>query len=86
MLNGWDMICLIWETAETTAERQAAVFEVAPMIPTLPGEVMGWIGDGPKPPVLEPACRLEHQNRDWRTGFVPGHTIARAERHRSLMT
>jgi hypothetical protein len=86
VLNGWDMICVLWETSDDPVRRQAAIYDMAPMIPTLPGEVLEWAADGLNPDSLEPARRLARHHQAWRAGFALHHAIARAEQRRGFMT
>jgi hypothetical protein len=42
LLDGWEPICQIWQTAETDAERSAALNEIAALVPVLPKETGEW--------------------------------------------
>jgi hypothetical protein len=42
LLDGWESICQIWQTAETDAERAAALNDIAALVPVLPKETGEW--------------------------------------------
>lgn len=42
LLDGWDHLCLAWQLAANTAERAAALREIASLMPPVPPEALGW--------------------------------------------
>lgn len=47
LLDGWDQICLLWETATTPALRHAALMDMRRMLPHLPTELDAWLPGRP---------------------------------------
>ncbi len=47
LLDGWDQICLLWETATSPALRCAALPDIRRMIPHLPAEAASWLPGRP---------------------------------------
>jgi hypothetical protein len=77
LLDGWDLICALWRTAERTsgpAARRAAAFEMAGLVPVLPQEAQDWLGfDAPSD--MDNACaklrsfrRTVRLHQDWMSG------------------
>jgi hypothetical protein len=84
VLDGWDQLCLLWETADSPAQRQVAIVDMAGMAPALPREVLDWTAPPLRPEVLEPPRRPAGPGR--RTGGAQFHTIARQEQLRALLS
>jgi hypothetical protein len=85
LLDGWERICLLWQTADQALGREATLAEMAALIPPLPKEAAEWagmdlpgIGDGGlhrrKVTLME----------DWRIGVTVYDLIARNEQFRAL--
>lgn len=84
LLDGWEQICLLWDTAETDALRRAAMAEMALMVPVIPREAAFWMEDTLI--AIDPTLRKRNVkiNEDWRTGITVFDQIARNERIRAL--
>lgn len=86
LLDGWQQIGLMWETASGPDERRAVLPELVALVPLIPREASEWVGveiDGGHPARRR---RVVGQNQDWRTGNQVLDLVARNERVRSLAT
>jgi len=83
LVDGWEQICLIWESTTTTAERRVAINELAWMVPILPKEVTGWLSRQVDTDVTRSVGRIVPAHIDWRTGAY-FNRVARNERLRAL--
>jgi hypothetical protein len=85
LLDGWERICLLWQTADQALGREATLAEMVALIPPLPKEAAEWagidlpgIGDGGL------HRRKVSLMEDWRTGVTVFDLIARNEQFRAL--
>jgi len=86
LLDGWEPICSIWESAEQTeAGRHSALLEMVQHIPILPKEVGDWIDDGVTHQAATIFRRFTELNKDWRTGLPYIDLVARNEHRRALV-
>lgn len=79
LLDGWERPCRLWQLATTPAAQRAALLEIVPLLPVIPGEAGDWAG---LPLEHHPAPqnqRLVVRHEDWRTGLFVQDTIARNE-------
>ena len=76
-LDGWELPCLVWEQAG-----EAAVAEVCGLLPVLPAEAAGWIGQPVPAQVWVDTGRTA--GVDWRAGLAVLDKQARNERLRAL--
>ena len=83
LLDGWEQICLLWQSGETEAGKRGALVEMAVLVPTLPQEVCDWVGGPIDIDLVQRFRRAVPLNVDWRTGAVFDRT-ARNERLRAL--
>jgi hypothetical protein len=86
ILDGWQQVCLLWETAADLSDRHAALREMAQLIPMLPREGNDWNEARAELETLEPALRSVRLNESWRGGGASHALIARNERLRGLIT
>lgn len=84
LLDGWEQICLLWNTAETEAMRRAALADIVLMVPVMPREAASWMEDTMIAPDMAGRRRIVQINEDWRTGITVFDLIARNERMRAL--
>lgn len=84
LLDGWEQICLLWDTAETDPMRRAALADMALMIPIMPREAASWMEDTVLAMEANNRRRNVKINEDWRTGITVFDQIARNERIRAL--
>jgi hypothetical protein len=80
LLDGWDRICLLWDSAESAGQQRSAILEIAQLIPSQPRELEAWVKRPPPRHVLEPECRVTSINDGWRTGGAALSLISRNER------
>jgi len=83
VLDGWDQICLLWETASAPAARRDVLAEMLRRVPPLPREAMDWVGDGLTDDMLEPN-RVPEQNDRPPRGAALVAAVARNEKLRGL--
>lgn len=84
LLDGWQGVCLLWQTADCDATRRAALLEMAQVLPVMPREVAEWT-DTPIPEsVMDPAARVVSTNDDWRRGAAAFALIRRNEALRAM--
>jgi hypothetical protein len=84
LLDGWEPLCLLWQTAGQTGERRAALVEIATVAPVLPPQIQDWIGQTLEPAVLLPGWRVVSLGDGWRTGSSAFALVARNEQLRAL--
>ncbi len=84
VLDGWEPICLLWQSAADNPARRAALLEMAQIIPFLPRETMEWSRRPLPAAALAPACRVACQNDDWRSGGSAVALIGRNEALRAM--
>lgn len=86
VLDGWERICLLWETADHPSKQRAVLLEIAQLVPLLPREVSGW-GDQEQSELenLESAFRGTRLNDQWRNGAASFSLVARNEQIQSLI-
>jgi hypothetical protein len=83
LVDGWEQICVLWESATTTAARRAALMELSLMVPILPLEVSSWLSRQVDTEVTRSVPKIVPANIDWRTGIYFDR-VARNERLRAL--
>jgi hypothetical protein len=78
LLDGWDRICALWETAPATG---STIAEMAALLPVLPIEANDWLSRGADIVSELPRSRRKvvRELEDWRTGLVACDLIARNE-------
>jgi len=84
LLDGWERICLLWETTDKISYRRAALFEMAQLVPVLPPEIQAWTGRALPAGALQPAWRVVSMDDGWRSGSAAFGLIARNERLRAM--
>lgn len=82
LLDGWERISLLWRCTGPTMSRRSALLEMAPLIPTLPREVMAWTDTAIPAEAMDQACRVTSRDDAWRTG---GAALALIERNEKLI-
>jgi hypothetical protein len=84
LLDGWELISLIWRMADSESSRRAALLEMAQSLPVWPREVNDWF------PVQIPLeamnCRVVSRNDTWRSGAAALAMIERNETLRAMST
>ncbi len=81
LLDGWDRICLIWDTAtHSPADRSLALDEIATLLPAIPLEVGNWTGYTTGSSAAAVINRSVGGREDWRTGQFVTDIVARNER------
>lgn len=87
LLDGWEQICLLWETAIDWPSKITALVEITHLLPVLPREAADWVGSD----IISRSeqrrlalRRIVPVNEDWRTGAKVFNLIARNERLRAL--
>ncbi|HET7881634.1 MAG TPA: hypothetical protein VFL55_12160 [Acetobacteraceae bacterium] len=78
LLDGWDRICAVWDTA---ADRYEALVEMLALIPLIPSEADLWLSRrfGPLVDLPHYRSRVVRQLEDWRTGITVSDLVARNE-------
>ncbi len=84
LLDGWEQICLVWQTAETAVTQRAALADMALMVPVLPREVVSWMDNTVLADDVGHLRRFVPINQDWRTGVTVFDLVARNEHIRAL--
>ncbi len=86
LLDGWERVCLLWQTAATPMARRTVLLEVAQLLPVLPEEAADWL-DRPVPPEPgRPAFRVISHDETWRSGGAAFVLIQRNEQLRAIST
>jgi hypothetical protein len=85
ILDGWERLCLLWETAATVSTQSAALLEMAQLVPMLPKEGTTWGQERSELEKLEPELRNAKLNVNWRGGGASHGLIARNERLQGLI-
>ena len=84
LLDGWERICLLWTIATNDASPEAALVEMAQLVPILPLEAAGWMDD-PSGVDASPKFRRKVKlNEDWRTGSAVFGLVERNEQMLAL--
>jgi hypothetical protein len=83
LVDGWEQICLLWQTATTRAARHVALAEIALLVPILPKEVASWLGRRVELDDTRNIPRIVPGDTDWRTG-LHYERVARNEVLRAL--
>lgn len=83
LVDGWEQICLLWQTATTRAARHEALAEIALLVPILPKEVAAWLSRRVDLDVTHNIPRIVPADTDWRTG-LHYERVARNETLRAL--
>ena len=69
LLDGWDRMAALWETAITHMGQEAALVDISNLIPVVPREVGAWIGHQLN---VDPDLQRHRKKvvflEDWRTG------------------
>ena len=86
VLDGWDQLCLAWETADSPALRHLALREMTLMAPSLPGEILDWIGPNALPKNRLLSCRPTQVSPDLRGEAAAFRMVGRSERLRALLS
>jgi len=85
LLDGWEPICLVWNSAGDDITRRLAVGEMMHRLPILPREAAEWCEDIRTTDVDVRARRSVRLNEDWRAGARSLEMIARNEQFRASM-
>jgi hypothetical protein len=80
LLDGWQLVDLVWRASATQAARRAALLEMAPLVPVLPREVLAWTDTVVPVEATQPACLVTSSQDSWRTGGAAFALTARNER------
>ena len=69
LLDGWDRIAALWDTAQTPSDQQLVLSEMCSLVPSVPREVGSWVGHH----LNMEADSKRHRRKvvlmqDWRTG------------------
>ena len=83
LVDGWEQICLMWESTTSTAERRVAMAELAWMVPILPKEVTAWMSRQVATDVPRGIAKIVPALIDWRSGMY-FNRVARNEHLRAL--
>ena len=86
VLDGWDQLCLVWETADSPALRHLALREMTLMAPSLPAEILDWIGPNVLPKNRLLSCRPTPASPDLRGAAAAFRMVGRSERLRALLS
>ena len=86
LLDGWEQVCLLWESATRVPLQRAILLEIAQMVPNLPREATSWTGAAIDPDGISSICRVVSISDAWRTGSAAFSLIARNEHLRALST
>jgi hypothetical protein len=84
LLDGWEPICLIWNSAQDDAAKRAALAEISALVPILPKEANEWCSTSYEIDGLIRFRRLIQLNEDWFTGAMVFDLIARNEHFRAM--
>jgi hypothetical protein len=84
LLDGWERITLLWLSATTTTLRRAALLEMIPLIPVLPGQALEWVDVVIPPEAMKQAVRVTSQDNAWRSGSAAFALIERNEKLRAM--
>ncbi len=82
LLDGWELPCLLWLTAETPLVQEARFNEIAALVPILPREAHEWIDlplTGNPAPVTKPSLGRETDGRSTQQATL----VARNEKMRA---
>jgi hypothetical protein len=83
LLDGWEQICLLWRDADLPGAREAALTEMAALVPVLPQETCEWAHLPPHARAQLTYRRSVAMNEDWRTGGSSIELVQRNERLRA---
>jgi hypothetical protein len=86
ILDGWERLCLLWETADNPSLQRAVLREMAQLVPMLPKEGTDLGGERLELEELEPVLRAAQLNASWRAGGASQALTARNERLQGLIT
>ncbi len=85
LLDGWERICIIWQSAQDPLSQERALAEIMGLIPVMPKEVAVWAGAENQ--VIDREIRRHRRivafNKDWLTGESVFDLIARNEQIRA---
>ena len=84
LLDGWETLCLLWETSQPGGNRRTALLEIAQLIPILPRQVADWVECDISSQATASVCRVVSMQDDWRTGGAAFGLVARNERLRAM--
>ncbi len=80
LLDGWDRIAALWDTAETHLGREATLSEMCNLVPAVPREIGSWVSHQLN---IEPDLQRHRRKvvlmEDWRTGRNVVDLIGRNE-------
>ena len=86
LLDGWERVCLLWQTAATPVARRTVLLEVAQLLPMLPDEAADWLDRPVQPEPGRPAFRVISHDETWRSGGAACVLIQRNEQLRVIST
>lgn len=84
VLDGWERISLLWQSARDHAARRGALLEMAQLVPVLPREAIEWTGAALPVEALEPTCRVTCLSDGWRSGGAAFVQVGRNEKLRAM--
>ena len=68
LLDGWEGVCLLWQSAACEASRRAAMLEMAQILPVMPREIMEWTDRSVPETAMDPGVLVVSHNDGWRRG------------------
>ena len=84
VLDGWDYIALLWESAARPGWERSALLETAQLLTPTPRELADWLRLPAGQHGAEPAARVTSLGDGWRNGSAAFALVARNERLRIL--
>jgi hypothetical protein len=84
ILDGWDYIALLWESAVRPGGERSALLETAQLLTPMPRELTDWLRLPADQHGAEPAARVTSLGDGWRSGSAAFALVARNERLRIL--
>jgi hypothetical protein len=60
LLDGWERLGLIWQAADTVAQRRLAILEIAHGLPSIPAEAFTWKEPSVSPGARELTCKVSY--------------------------
>jgi hypothetical protein len=85
ILDGWERVCLLWETADSVSVQRAVLREMAQLVPMLPKEANHRREEREELEKMEPVLRAARLNVSWRGGGASQALIARNEQLQALI-
>lgn len=80
LLDGWERVSLLWRSADSSTARQAALLEMAALVPVLPREALDWTDLRISEDATRPAYRITSRTDARRAGHAVFTLIERNEK------